>query len=96
MPLTREEVQHIASLCRIGMTDEDLEMMTDQLSHILELFQVLQELDTEDVSPTGHSVSLETVMRADVPRPSISREDVLANAPRREGDLFRVKIVLEE
>ena len=95
MALTGEEVQHIATLCRIGMTDEDLETMPEQLSHILELFRVLQELDTEDVPPTGHSVSLETVVRADEPQGSLSTEDVLANAPRREGDVFRVNIVLE-
>ena len=96
MPLNREDVQHIATLCRIGMTEEDLEAMPEQLSHILELFQVLQELDTEDVPPTGHSVSIETVMRTDVPQTSLPREDVLANAPQREGDLFRVRVVLEE
>ncbi len=96
MPLAREEVQHIATLCRIGMTDEDLETMTEQLSHILELFHVLQGIDTEGVPPTSHSASLETVMRPDEPRPSFSTEDVLANAPRREGDLFKVKVVLEE
>ena len=96
MPLTREDVQHIASLCRIGMTEEDLEKMPEQLSHILELFQVLEELDTEDVPTTGHAVSLESVMRKDEPRPSAPKEDVLANSPQREGDLFRVKVVLEE
>jgi aspartyl-tRNA(Asn)/glutamyl-tRNA(Gln) amidotransferase subunit C len=77
------------------MTEEDLETMPEQLSHILELFRVLQELDTEDVPPTGHSVSVETVVRADEPQSSLSTEDVLANAPRREGDVFRVNIVLE-
>ena len=96
MPLTREEVQHIAALCRIGMTEEDLQKMPEELSIILELFQVLQELDTNEVPPTGHSVSVETVMRADEPRPSYPGEDTLSNAPQREGDLFRVKPVLEE
>ena len=96
MTLSRDEVQHIASLCRIGITEEDLATMPEQLSHILDLFQDLQTLDTEDVPPTGPSVSLETVMREDESRPSLSSEDVLANAPRREGDLFRVKVVLEE
>ena len=96
MGLTREEVQHIATLCRIGMTEGEMDTLTEQLSHILELFQVLQEIDTEDVPPTGHSVSAETVLRADEPRPSSAIEDVLSNAPRREGDLFRVKVVLEE
>ena len=96
MPLTKGEVQHIAALCRIGMTEDDLEGMPEELSHILELFQALEGLDTEGVSPTGYSVAQETVMRADEPRPSSPTEDVLANAPRREGDLFRVNVVLEE
>ena len=96
MPLSREDVQHIAALCRIGMTEEDLETMPGQLSQILELFQVLQELDTEGVEPTGHSASLETVMRPDESGPSLPREDTLANAPQREGDLIQVKVILEE
>ena len=96
MPITREEVQHIAALCRIGMTEDDLEKMPQQLSHILELFQVLEGLDTEDVPPTGHFGSLETVMRTDASRPSMPRDDVLANAPQQQGNLFRVKVVLEE
>ena len=96
MPLTREEVQHIAALCRIGMTEEDLEKMPEELSRILELFQALQELDTDEGPPTGHSVSVETVMRADEPRPSYAGEETLSNAPQQDGDLFRVKPVLEE
>ena len=96
MALTREEVQHIAALCRIGMTEEDLDVMPEQLSHVLEMFQTLQEMDTENVPPTGHSVSVETVMRADESHASSPREDVLANAPQRDDYLFRVKVVLEE
>ena len=96
MQLTREEVQDIACLCRIGMTEQDLGTMSDELSHILRLFQDLQELDTEGVPPTGHSASLETVMREDITQPSFSTGDTLANAPLAEGDLFRVNVVLEE
>jgi aspartyl-tRNA(Asn)/glutamyl-tRNA(Gln) amidotransferase subunit C len=96
MALTREDVQHIAALCRIGMTDEDLDVMPEQLSHVLEMFRTLQELDTENVPPTGHSVSVEMVMRADESHDSFSPENVLANAPQRDGGLFRVRVVLEE
>ena len=96
MQLTREEVQNIATLCRIGMTEQEISTMSDELSHILGLFQNLQELDTEAVLPTGHSASLETVMREDTTRPSSSTGDTLANAPLAEGDLFRVNVVLEE
>ena len=75
MPLTMEEIQHIATICRIGATDEELELMREQLSHILDLFQVLEELDTEAVPATGHSASLETVLRADEPGDSSSQEE---------------------
>ncbi len=96
MALTREEVKHIATLCRIGMTEEDLETMPGQLSQILDLFRILQEVDTDGVPPTGHSVPLQTVMRDDESRPSHPREEVLTNAPSQEGDQIKVKVVLEE
>ena len=96
MPLSREEVIHIATLCRLGLSEEDIQQFQEQLSNILEQFDVLKEVDTEDVEPTGHSVAVESVMREDEPRPCSDREDVLANAPRRERDQFRVKAVLED
>ena len=94
MPLKREEVEHIARLARVGMTEEDLEIFGGQLSHILEQFNVLREVDTEDVLPTSHTVDLSSVFRDDEERPSLSQEDTLANAPRRDDDFFRVKPVL--
>ncbi len=96
MPLERSEVEHIASLARIGLTEEEVAMFADQLSHILEQFEVLNELDTTGVAPTGHAGGLQTVMREDVSEDSLSHEDVLKNAPRREGEFFRVNSVLEE
>ena len=96
MPLERSEVEHIALLARIGLTEEEVAMFADQLSHILEQFEVLNELDTTGVAPTGHAGGLQTVMREDVSEDSLSHEDVLKNAPRREGEFFRVNSVLEE
>ena len=96
MALDRNEVERIATLARIGLTDEELETLGEQLSSILEQFRVLSELDTTDVTPTAHPVQLQTVMRDDVPSSSLESEEVLRNAPRREGDFFRVKPVLEE
>ena len=96
MPLERSEVEHIASLARIGLTDEEVAMFGDQLSHILEQFEVLNELDTSGVTPTGHAGGLQTVMREDQAEDSLDHEDVLKNAPRREGEFFRVNAVLEE
>ena len=96
MNLTPDEVQHITLLARVGLDLEELERYRTQLSDILEHFQVLQEVDTEGVSPTGSSVLQESVMRDDEPADSLSSEEVLANAPNREDDYFRVRAVLEQ
>ena len=96
MAITREEVLHVASLCRIGVTEDDLEQLPDKLSQVLDLFQKLEELNTTDVPPTGHSASLESVMRSDKPEASAPKKDILANTPRLQGDMIRVKAVLEE
>ena len=95
MRLSKEEVRHIALLARVGMSEEEIGRMQDQLSNILENFQALEEVDTTDVSPTGHAVALNTVMRSDDSQESYPKEDILANAPQREDDFFRVKAVLE-
>ncbi len=93
--LTTEEVRHLAALARVGMTDDEIETMRDEMSNILENFDVLREVDTDSVEPTGHSVGVTSVMRDDVVTESRPREEVLANAPRREGDFVRVRAVLE-
>ena len=96
MALTKDEVQHIAALCRIGVTDEELELMAGQLSQVLEMFQTLQGLDTDGVEPTAHSISLDTVLREDQATESDPVESILSNAPVSENDLIRVKAVLED
>ena len=96
MPLNRADVEHIAILARIGLTEEEVEMFREQLSNILEQFETLKEIDTTGVATTGHAGQLQTVLREDVPGDSLEQEQVLSNAPRREGPLFRVKAVLEE
>ncbi len=95
MPLTPEEVRDIARLARVGLSDDEVSRLQSQLSQILDYFQRLQEVDTENVPPTAHTLAMHNVMRDDEPRPSIDKEDVLANAPQREEDLFRVRAVLE-
>ncbi len=95
MKLSREEVLHIARLARVALTEEEITRMSEQLSNLLEHFEALQEVDTEGVPPTTQSVTLQSVMREDEIKPSLPQEDVLANAPRREGDCFRVRAVLE-
>ena len=96
MPLTREEVLHIASLCRIAMTDEDVGRLQDQLSDILAQFEVLDQLATSDVPPTSHPVELHSIFKADRSSDSLPKDQVLRNAPRREADHLRIKAVLEE
>jgi len=95
MPLTTEEVRHIALLARVGMTEDEIERMRDQLSSILEQFEALQQVDTEGVEPTGHSADVESVMRDDEVSASHSLDEVMANAPQRDGDFVRVRAVLE-
>ena len=93
--ITSEEVRHLSVLTRISMTDEEVEIMRDQMADILDSIEVLRELDTDGIEPTAHSVGLNSVMREDVSSDSISLEDALSNAPLIEGDFIRVRAVLE-
>ena len=96
MALSREEVQHIARLARVGLSEDDIARFREQLSEILDYFQRLREVNTDDVPPTAHTLPLHNVMRDDSPGRPFDKDDVLANAPHREGDCFRVEAVLEE
>ena len=95
MKLSREEVLHIALLARLGLTETEVDRLREQLSNILDNFEILQQVDTSDVPPTAQSIALQSVMRDDEAAPSLPPGDILANAPRREGDCFRVRAVLE-
>jgi len=95
MAITREEVQHVAMLFRMSLSEEEIARLQQQLSQIIDYFQILQQIDTEGIPPTSHTFSLENVMRADEPRSSYPTEDILANAPLSEGGFFRVRAVLE-
>ena len=95
MAISREQVEHVAHLARLGLTDDEKARLEEQLSHILEAMQVIDRLDTSAIPPTAHVIPLQTVMREDAVRPSLPVDEVLRNAPRREGDFFRVPPVLE-
>jgi aspartyl-tRNA(Asn)/glutamyl-tRNA(Gln) amidotransferase subunit C len=95
MKLSREEVMHIATLTRLGMSEADIEKAREQLSNILENFEVLKEVDTTNVPPTAQSINLQNVMRDDIPSPSLPVEDVMANAPDQEENLFKLRAVLD-
>ncbi len=94
--ITRADVEHVAALARLGLTDAEVERMVGQLNSILEAVGVLADVDTTMVGPTAQVIPLENVMRDDVARPPISRDAALANAPLRDGDHVRVPVVLEE
>ena len=94
--LTREEVQHVARLARLELTDEELERMRAELDAILAYIDKLRALDVEGVEPTSHAVPLVNVMRDDDVRPSLPLDEMLANAPDRDGDQFRVPRIIED
>lgn len=94
--ISREDVEHVAALARLGLTDDEIDLMQGQLNRILEAVGQLQSVDTSSVGPTAQVIALENVMRDDVVRPGITREAALANAPVREGALLRVPVILEE
>ena len=90
MAISRDEVLHVARLARLALTDEEVERLTGELGAILDAVSVVSELDLADVPPTSHPLDLVNAWDDDEPRESLPLEDVFANAPAREGDLFRV------
>ena len=92
--LTRADVEHVAYLARLGLTPEELARLEGQLNHILDQYAKLAELDTDAIPPTAQTIELENILRDDVARPSMAPEDVLANAPQRDGDFFVVPAIL--
>jgi aspartyl-tRNA(Asn)/glutamyl-tRNA(Gln) amidotransferase subunit C len=95
MTLTIEEVEHIAGLARLKLTDEEKARYREQLSAILDYAARLQSLDTAGIPPTSSVLPPRTVLRPDEPKPGLSREDLMANAPDITDDQFRVPPVLE-
>lgn len=93
--LTREQVEHVADLAKLGLSEGEIELYRKQLSAILEYAAILQRLDTEAIPPTATVLPLCNVMRADEPAPSLSQEDALANAPAVADGHFRVRSILD-
>ncbi len=93
--LSADEVRQIAALARISMNDEEIEIMRGQMVNILNNIDVLNNVDTDGVDPTGHSVDVRSVMREDQSRESLEPEDVLLNAPNSEDGFIRVRSVLD-
>ncbi len=94
--LSRKDVEHVAQLARLGLTDEELVRLEGQLNHIVDQYAVLSELDTEHIPPTAQTIELENILRADEVRPSLPQAHVLGNAPQTSGDYFIVPPILGE
>ncbi len=94
MRLTMEDVEHVSTLARLGLTDAEKERLRDQLSSILEHIEALSAVDTASIPPTAQVNALSNVWREDTPGPSLPIEAVLANAPRSVDGFFEVNAVL--
>lgn len=94
--IDRKTVMHIAKLARLGLKEEEIDILGQQLSVILENIAILQEADVSGVSPTAHASRLHNIMRDDIPQPSYPPEVLLANAPAQEENCLKVRAVLEE
>jgi len=94
MRLTREEVEYVAALARLGLSDVEITRLQDQLSSILDHIAAIDRLDTDAIPPTAQVIAVTNVMRPDVVTDSLAREAVLENAPRQAGGFFEVHAIL--
>lgn len=92
--ITRDEVAHVAKLARLALTDDELDMFTEQLANVLGHAEDVEALDVADVAPTSHPYPLRNVLRPDVVGPTLDRAEVLAAAPAVEDDRFKVPAIL--
>lgn len=95
MAISRDEVTYIAGLARLTLTDQEIDLYAQQLSDILGYIEQLNELDVENVEPMSHVLDIINVMREDKNLPSLSREEVMANAPDHDGEHFKVPRVVK-
>ena len=95
MAISRADVQHVAHLARLGLTDDELDRFAEQLSHVLQAMETLREVDTSAIPPTAQVIPLRNVMRDDVARPSWPVEEIAKNAPRQQQGQFVVPEVFE-
>lgn len=93
--LTRDTVQNIAELAKLDLTDAEIELYREQLSHILDYAEMLTALDTDDIPPTASVLPINTVMREDKIQGTLSPEKALSNAPDKEAQQFKVDAVLD-
>jgi aspartyl-tRNA(Asn)/glutamyl-tRNA(Gln) amidotransferase subunit C len=92
--LSRADVEHVAHLARLGLTQEELGRLEGQLNHILDQYAILSTVQTDHIAPTAQTIELENILRDDIARPSLPVEVVLANAVETEGDYIVVPAIL--
>jgi aspartyl-tRNA(Asn)/glutamyl-tRNA(Gln) amidotransferase subunit C len=95
MKITKKEVEHVAKLARLELSEQDKDKLTDQLSNILTYVEKLSELDTTGVAPTSHVLDISNVMRSDTPEESLPQERALANAPDKAAGHYKVPKIIE-
>lgn len=94
--LSRSDVEHVAHLARLGLTEEEVTRLVGQLDHILDQYAVLAELPTDRIPPTAQTIEMENILREDLVTEGLAAADALAGAPERSGDHFVVPAVLAE
>ena len=94
--INADDVRHVARLARLDVTDDEVELFAGQLAAVLEHAEDVEALDTEGVPPTAHPLPLVNILRDDVPRPGVDRDEVLAMAPEAQDGRFRVPRILGE
>lgn len=95
MKISKQEVEHVAKLARLELSEQEKEKLTDQLSNILTYVETLNSLDTKGVEPTSHVLDLKNVMRDDVAEPGLTQEQALANAPDKAAGHYKVPKIIE-
>lgn len=92
--LSRADVEHVAHLARLGLSDTELTMLEGQLNHILDQYAILTTVPTDHIAPTAQTIELENILRDDVVTPSLPVEAVLANAAGQDGEYIVVPAIL--
>jgi len=94
--LSRSDVEHVAQLARLGLTEDELAHLETELNHILDQYAALAALDTEHIAPTAQTIEVENILREDEVRPSLSPAEILGSAPDQQGEYFVVPPILGE
>ncbi|MHA1376998.1 MAG: Asp-tRNA(Asn)/Glu-tRNA(Gln) amidotransferase subunit GatC [Candidatus Helarchaeota archaeon] len=93
--ISKQEVEHIAELCRIKLSEEEIKLFTKQFNDILNFFKQLDEVDTDNIPPTFHVLNISNVFREDRVNPSLPKEKIFRNVPKREKDFIKAPRMTE-